>query len=1476
MCAQRARVRPCPDAKTPIGRVAKAVAWTAAAATALGGLLVLQTAVGAPQAQAVAFKNGWDGQFTDDLLWYQLTTNVTTHDTTNESFAWRNPDQIAPGQLAKPLSQMSIWRDDDGTAGDWGIITLAAGPALLKARGLQTNALVGLDASGKTTLFWPDSSSGRTKVDAIAYGKLSGAQVIPGVPDQTACYLQGAHSAAINQENGYLYASSFRKMTLAGNKADAAMKLGVYELGWAPGAKTQPLRCLSAVNTMTAAGGQTLNQQWTEATGLAGPSDHIWHLSDDTVVDMQGNFYLMATGGPERHALIKVEVPYQADGTPYPGNRAWEYSLVKAFTAEANPRATPISGMAFLDGQIYTIEDASPPVLRRWDPLAGTMTTLGKVSAEPFSKAVNQDLAGSQPAATVHGTVYNDANGNGAIDPGESGVGGVAVEIWQGDAASGSTNWTHRLTLATDAAGAYSTLVNAKDSEYLIRLARPRIGGANARQTYASAGQYSANEDQAGQDPANLVRPYCASAGGDYQERTGSGPCWGARMDGAEPAAVANPLDPAAGAAIVTNVKARTARAATVADFGLTVAGSWGDAPEAYLTTNAAAGPHANPTRAGQPYLHLGAAAGVYPDGQPKSDADAHAADDGLEIAPVAPGERPADDAWQSAQGQLMAAGQTYAFRARAAVPAELAGAAQVKAWITAATAAGPSATMGQALLGAGGACSPTPDQNGLVTCDFTATSGSGTGAVTPLYARARISTDPAMTAVSRGGGQVGESWAPLGEIEDYQLGVATGVVRIQARSLGGVAAHVRLALDGANISDVAPSAVTDTVATSAGGGFEGSRRGHAVKSLSQPVVITTAAVGAADATGLNGWRLAAGAQGAQNQDTHCFDSLTGQDLGAQVDAAAGSVTLAPTAGDLPKDVTCRLTYVPAADLAQSTVTADPSGNQSMSDRLTVPLGSSQVTVTARGSVQDANGDPKTAPATGDRAELALAPLDGAPSAGARFETSGDGGATWNAGGQTLTCALDQAGACAEAVRVVGQAPGGYALSARIGGRHLTNPATGQPTDASPVEIWFKAGAPASGEIDLADTKDRAANHGQASPADSYNLDIWVKDGAGHGVTGLTDANFTKHCSTGGRPVACPAAAGVVFGQVTEDPAAAGHYTVAVAATKAGEKWLAIAAAGVPAALPKRGQPAQQHVTATFTAMAEADAAASSFAVTSSGQRVAWASNQDDPAYYHTGQVALKDANANPITGARAKLAWASAEPAADRVEIAESGQAGVYDVKIWSAAPGAFQGLKITFAQPGAAKLTLTEAETLVFTPGQPVQSASSMTITKTAGQAANFGAPGATAATWGKQTITVTLRDQSGNAYQGGVGRLFARSPKTGAEGVHYADPAGVGAGGFACAEAPGPDGCQGGVYALDVHASLAGAKTIAVGFAPGPEPAFDVLEQGTGAAFVTAVFTTPPARAADSVFVLGDPKTSPGETDPQDNWDDPADDP
>jgi hypothetical protein len=1413
---------------------------------------------------ATAYLGGWEGEFSRSDLYALSSADLTV------AYKWSSPWNDTELPTAALIMDKDRTGNGSATPDLWE--TLGVGPVYAKTGDYTLHAVGWYSAPGiPVTLMERDNAT--KQVNAISLGAFGGK---PGGRD---CSGPLAYSGEINQKNGYVYAimtTAVDELIGADATTEEGLRLSIFRVAKDAGGK-RTLTCLASNGGTTTALNDTIYGAWDKQFGKPPfPRTEYWYIGSDMAIDANGNAYVFARNADDRHVLLRINVPATVAGEPDPMGK-YTYQVVKFFTGKSSNASN--YGMAFMNGKMYVQESIASSPVWRYDPLSGAIENLGGKGDPP---GYPKDLASAQMAPLIDGTVFNDANANSRRDNGEGGAGNIPVEIWQKTGASGTSQWALKGTLTTDGSGGYSAMLPAAEGEFLVRLRRPQINGVNAAQTYASAGEFRFADN-----PVNALRPYCFTQDGDYQAQAKSGPCFGARADGVDPPNVADPLAASGGAGIVSHVVMRSDLAVVTADFGITTTGSWGDAPASYKTTNAQQGPYANARLGSDRYLYLGAAAGAYADGQPSALADAHATDDGLEMAPVVAGETDADRSWAPAQGQIMVSGGRYRFRAKASGLADAVKNAHVKAWITSLTEGGVAASaMDRPLLGAGGGCDDAPDAEGYVYCDYQADQGAPKGSVTPLFARLRVGPDTGFTATSHGpvdGAK--DAWAPQGEIEDYALGLAGGVLRVQARTLGGNAANANLAL--ANVAGAGPSSAQDRILTNASGTFEVSRTGHALTSRTAPVVLDTTGVGAASAAGMNGWRLSAGVQAGKPVDTWCYDSATQTDLGAAVDQAAAKVTVpVPAAGRLPADITCQLTYAPAVDFAVSTVTADPSGNSASADRLTIPDGNAAVVVALKGVVQDQAGAAVTVPVGGAEVALALAPRagTGATQAGARFQYSENDAATWQDAGQSHTCVVGQDGACDTPVRVIASVRGGYDLTANVDGAYLDNAATGEPTATSPVDVWFKEGAAASGQIDLADTADRTANYGVAGAGqgDFYVLGIQVADAAGNGVTGLTDADFAKTCAAGADSApgtTCPAEVGVVFGAVAEDKADGreGRYTVAVYSTKSGPKSLGVWVSGVNGALPSRQDPNRRHVTATFLPMASIDPATSTFDVTSTGVRFASAANGAAANTYHEGVVTLRDANGNPITGALAagKLAWAELAPPPNRVEFAEdtaSGQAGLYQVRIWSDQAAAYSGKRVSFAQADSSLAYLAEPQTFEFAPPGPSTSGSGMSITADADQPANHDAPGSQPASWGRQTVTVTLRDAEGRPYEDAIGRLAASSPDA---KVYFAAPAGS-AGQFGCAAAPVGGRCPDGVYALEVYSGRAGSKTVSVTYTGADGAKQTIAEEGTGNDHVTAVFATPPPDPDWSVFVLGDPTLYPEETEGFDNWNDPADEP
>ncbi|MDR1188368.1 MAG: Ig-like domain-containing protein [Bifidobacteriaceae bacterium] len=1219
--------RPRPDrrgartrARRRINPLVKAVALAAVVAVAVTGVLVGDVLGGAERAEAVSYLNKWDGVFSQNQLWYKNGSN-------NAIYAVDNPGSLNAIEATKMTARFDPSGRDHGTPGQISQDTVAVGPVFRHA-GDDTIHMVAGRSSGSTYVYQSVVEGGVRKVNGVDYGDITSSRNLtfaPGV-DESACRSSSRWSSEVNQRNGYLYQlGAAAAKLLSGNAKSWSLDAAIYKLG-EPGTDQDPVTCVAGVRKIDPGDNETLNTQWAAQTGQ-NYSPANWTLASDMAIDANGNFYALLQGDATHHALVRLEVPHDSAGEPT--SKGWTFRLIKAFTADGG--TSHKYGLAFTDGALYTLSaDAS---LHRWNPLSGTVEKLGTAPAP-----APHDLGAAQAAPVIEGRVFNDRNGDGAVASSDDGISNATVEIYRNLGTESAPKWAKQGSVLTDSLGHYSALLNATKGQFLVRLKQPRVGGVNAAQSYANAESFTYKVN--GQTSANTVKPYCATAKGDYQSvdpsqaaKGGAVKCYGARADGIDPPSPADPLAATGGAAIVSRVDMSTDMAVVRADFGVTAAASWGDAPDGYKTTNAAGGPYANPRRAGQPYLHLGAAPGVYQDGDPSPQAGSHPTDDGLEIATTDANGRPTGG-WLPAQGQLMASGKKYAFRAQASGDAAAVERAYVKAWITGLSSSGAAqATFSQALLGAG-SCTPTPDTQGYVYCDYTAPSGSPAGGVAPVFVRARVSTEAGVTALTREPSNPGASpWMPSGEVEDYGLGVASGVLRIKARTLGSVPAHVGLRLG--NVSATWPSSATDSLLTNSADTFIASNRGHALTSRTASVTLTTAGVGAADATQLSGWQLSNRTANGTPTDTWCQDSTTGTSINASVDTSKGVVTIpAPTGGaTLPSDITCHLTYAPQADLTKSTVAAKPSDNQT--SPLTAGTGTSEVDLKVVGTVRDKDGAEQPNPSIGAEATFTLTAIagTGAEASGAKFQYSADGGTTWKDAGQSYSCAISSKGGCAADVRIAATSPGGYAMAAKIGTDYVPSKTTGKPTDATPVPVYFKAAA--------------------ADEAKSF-------------------------------------------------------------------------------------------------------------------------------------------------------------------------------------------------------------------------------MTVTQTADQAANHDAPGSTAAQWGKQTVTVTLRDSSDGPYQDGAnaGELTAAPPAGGKEGVYYGQTTSAGgtAAKLVCAASLVDSRCVDGVYKLEVHASLAGAKRITVTHTPSQGTAFAVREKTSRDPYVVAEFVTPPADAKSSVFTFN----GAGETAPQDDLDDPDDDP
>ncbi|MFB9955518.1 SdrD B-like domain-containing protein [Cellulomonas denverensis] len=276
----------------------------------------------------------------------------------------------------------------------------------------------------------------------------------------------------------------------------------------------------------------------------------------------RGNFYILVRGASDRQYLVRV--------VPGEDKAEWRYNVVgqlQTSTGSAFTNTNGFWGMAFHNGNLY-LQGETASRQYRFDPLS-----LRLQDSSFTDPAQTQDLAAAQTAPVLDGVVYDDANGNGVVDAGETGLADQTVALYDEDGALLGTR-------QTDGAGNYSFILNAIGTDYHVRLVQPQVNGVNAVQTHAAGGSSG---------PSNSVTARCA--GGDLTNTSGA--CSGQL---AGPAA-----DPALGALgstvdldampILTTATVRTANEVTTADFGVhaTTTASWGDAP--FSSTAAQQGP---------------------------------------------------------------------------------------------------------------------------------------------------------------------------------------------------------------------------------------------------------------------------------------------------------------------------------------------------------------------------------------------------------------------------------------------------------------------------------------------------------------------------------------------------------------------------------------------------------------------------------------------------------------------------------------------------------------------------------------------------------------------------------------------------------------------------------------------------------------------------------------------------------------------
>jgi hypothetical protein len=961
--------------------------------------------MGSEDAEATTFYNGFTGTFTPEQLWYKPEAD--------NYLSVSNPRDLGANVGPSMLRRFTAGGTTGGVAGDTAdYYTIAVGPIFAEASGGTDTALhlisiaAPYDTSDTNTSPVQVFRNEGTRLNAYQYGPIrsTATAVPPSATAETisACRTGFRYSGEIDQKTGYLYSVNENySFAVDGASQRWTMRTAIYKFGLPTDAVK--FTCVAGTFSINGADNRGLDDQWNLATG-ENYSSTDWAVSSDMAIDANGNFYILLRADATHHALVRLDVPKDPDtGAPTEGQ--WTYRLVKAFSENATDARK--YGMAFQDGALYTL-DANAGFYR-WDTLSGAVTNVGQ--APVSSRSLPHDLASAQTAPVIEGRVYNDLNGDGRYQEDiDDDLEGMTVEIYHNTAgADAPPVWVKRGDLMTDSEGKYSALVNSATGEYIVRLTQPVIDNVNAYQTFARAQEFSFTSG--GVTGTNTVQPYCASADAEYAlvplsaaDADGWVDCYGARRDGTDPLTaavgdVANPIDPTGGAAFVSHVDMNSSLAVVSADFGLSTAASWGDAPAPYATTNddvPTPGPYASPRLGATNRLYLGDIAGVSAGGVHDPDADAHAGDDGLFIAPVVGG---VVGDFVPAQGYVMAGTNDYRFRLKASGEAEAVAASTAKAWITSLTGRTVATTFDTPLLGGGeNGCLATPEAGtGFTYCTYTAPPFPPGGTL-PVYARARVSSDPGVTSTSRPA--AGATVQQYGEVEDYRAFVASSVVRLAIVTERLAAGPFGLSLS--NVSPDAPSATTATLTTSSPGTAVASPDPFILATPGNPVAVTRTSAPA-------GWGI-----------TSATCRLgSGETVSAAVTRTG--VTIPGTATTAGSDALCTVTFSKAALGSGSLLSVTPG--------VKTADGSDYHEATALIKSDD------DVPLAGQTVTFSLDPASGASLASTTCETAADG-----------TCS----------VRITATRAASYDVAATVEGADGTSEVLG----GSPASVAFAAGIP--------------------------------------------------------------------------------------------------------------------------------------------------------------------------------------------------------------------------------------------------------------------------------------------------------------------------------------------------------------------------------------------------------------------------------
>ncbi|MDR1825754.1 MAG: Ig-like domain-containing protein, partial [Bifidobacteriaceae bacterium] len=1368
-----------------LGKAAKPVAFLLAGVIALGGVTLVQDWMGGQRANAWVISGDgtarWaalGGQFNREVLY--VSQNLEGKDIGGIMQPW----------LRNSFAQSDIlWvagKSNLGT-GPGNTTSIAVGPNPAKPGEL---ALFGWSAAGN--LYRADNPVNGAG-DEYSYGDMTTTTRLG--------WDMSTYGGEMNQKNGYLYINTGTNDTIVchatlGNNTDNGGTARLAIIG---------LTDTDMYTVSTTGSNYIKHKPGTDTlcqieTKLGYHTDYrTWEISSDMATDAEGNFYLWASWYTV-HYLIKVEPPRDDNGD-FLLNGDWYYSSVMRLDSKNLSRfpsgAYPVIGMAFLNGDLYLLDQDYG--MWRINPLTGGAEYIMDTGGDDY-----RDLASAQMAPVVTGKLYLDADGDGELSQTEReapGVAGAQVDIIR------ISDGAILGELTTDANGEYSGLLPSSVDDIYVRVKQPQVNvgttsspvWVNATQTW---GGYFLGTDSS-TAVHNKVEPYCTVNGSDNVLMAASGPCYGSKANGIDKTNVSNVLTDSL---FISKVTMETDYEVAHADFGFTIAGSWGDAQASTKSTAVNRGPyHINTPNS---TVQMGAQAGSYADGINDAASNAHSTDDGVFVLvsrPCASDETAPCYNRVPLQDEILSLGRTYNIEVQTSSSPATVSESQIKVngWISPINSTTLSASSTRFIENA------TPVDGKVETSYTPAVSPAPSLGISPAVMRFSASTASGITEPDNTNQQYAPAagstaadtarWVSDGEIEDYQVWLAQSQVRLALKSEGGTVTNQAFTLqnvvDGL-VSPLNPSRTSDAITTTASGVVKTSNTSHAIKQQSANTIITAATLP-------NGYQL---------KSVSCYGSATGVAVPTEnytVDKVNRTVTINGgffgSTGSVGtwNDVTCEFTVSKQPDQT-STFELSTTTAQTGTDVT--------ATVTAKAGGQ---------PLSGEEVEFTVP---------ANVTVKSVGGATLTS---PYKCTTDSTGSCA--VKLTSTVVGTYEIHGLVNANGTWTEANDNPghdpAKQSPQSVTFTASPAASGSIALTDTGSKYADYqsGDAdyAPDDYYTLDIYIKDGYNNGITGLETADFAFTCPNATASNCGTASYGVFFGSVAAVAGDAGHYQVPVYANKSGVKRIAVTMTGLTATeyapLPKQGDASQRYVTATFKAMEKVDLSKSTFTVNTAGTVKAGYVSDATPGAYRLGTITLVDKNGNPVTGAASRLSAAASNP--DELHLLSfaevSGTPGTYTVNVHSSDAGSYTPV-VSYVLPAPAQsVTLTADETADFIEDVPDLSQSSFEINDTADKKANNS---------DYYTGTVTLLNADGKPIRNGLTEL-----------TFEADPAaGVSFSNLTCVS---PAGKCTGVYTVRIKSQYKGTKTITALYDMAPAP----MEIG----LQTATFVQPDLSLTDSVF-------------------------